>query len=167
MDVSKLSNTSVDELYGDIDDMYINQSNDVTVTQSDTTITSSTLSKVLPSNLSLPSSRNVTTDSDTVSTRNGETDEISQDINDVDFDLYDETIDEEQQCKNDTYNELKDKVEFLVAKLTELETENNILHQKTSKTEQEYIEAKRNIACLLLTTKGEIRRKDREIADLR
>lgn len=82
------------------------------------------------------------------------------------MDIYEEIIREEQEEKEATYNELKQKFDGAQKQVTELLSKLQLLQTKNSSLSTENVLLKKNICSLIKTARMEIVRKDEEISRL-
>ncbi|TRY87450.1 hypothetical protein DNTS_033447 [Danionella cerebrum] len=82
------------------------------------------------------------------------------------MDIYEEIIREEQEEKEATYNELKQKFENAQKQVNELLIQLKLLETKNSSLSNENVLLKKNICSLIKTARMEIVRKDEEISRL-
>lgn len=82
------------------------------------------------------------------------------------MDIYEEIIREEQEEKEATYNELKQKFDGAQKQVNELLSKLQLLQTKNSSLSSENILLKKNICSLIKTARMEIVRKDEEISRL-
>ncbi|XP_074415885.1 LOW QUALITY PROTEIN: CASP8-associated protein 2 [Carassius auratus] len=82
------------------------------------------------------------------------------------MDIYEDIIREEQEEKEATYNELKQKFDEAQKQVKELISQLQLLQTKNSSLNSENIRLKKNICAVLKTAKMEIVRKDEEISRL-
>ncbi|XP_050995092.1 CASP8-associated protein 2 isoform X2 [Labeo rohita] len=82
------------------------------------------------------------------------------------MDIYEDIIREEQEEKEATYNELKQKFDDAQKQVKELLSQLQLLQTKNSSLNSENTLLKKNICCLIKTARMEIVRKDEEISRL-
>ncbi|XP_067676128.1 serine-rich adhesin for platelets-like [Haliotis asinina] len=85
---------------------------------------------------------------------------------DSNLDLYTEILSDELQQRHDSQIQLEQKYSTAVARIQDLEAELQKLKETEEKTRAQNIVIKQNITSLLLTSKTELQRKDREISRL-
>ncbi|XP_046353945.2 microtubule-associated protein futsch-like [Haliotis rufescens] len=85
---------------------------------------------------------------------------------DSSLDLYTEILSDEVQQRHDSRIQLEQKYSTAVARIQDLEAELNKLKESEEKARTQNIVIKQNITSLLLTSKTELKRKDREITRL-
>lgn len=149
---SDRANTSVDDLYGDLDEMFAGQSDGDTGQFSEDS-----------NPASFSSGR-------TLTSKDGTDIEAAMDDSEGhldDLDLYDDLIREEDQNRLNSYQEMVKKYEEAVSQMSKMEAEIRALREANTKHETTSRDLQKNFTSLLITAKGELSRKEREIASLR
>ncbi|XP_052808428.1 uncharacterized protein LOC128237175 [Mya arenaria] len=141
-------NTSTVDLYGDIDEMYTSQTSTTQV---------------------LDTSQNTDLYSGTDVPSDAPEDEVDSGVkgHHNDLDLYDDLITEEVQQKAESHQEMLKRFEEAMSMVKRLESENQVLRKSVKKQEMSCRDLQKNFSSLLVTARGEISRKEREINDLR